>query len=151
MQHKSFFALAGKLGWDDERRQQLIYEYSNGATTSLKEFAAGYPSEYKQLVAKMQQWADTASAAKEGGESPDVWRKRCIAVVCKWLEKSNTTYGVDKMAYVKQVVSRTAHKDAKEFNKLTIAELRTCYNSFNKQLQAYDRAVAITVVPAHLN
>lgn len=151
MQHKSFFALAGKLGWDDERRQQLIHEYSNGKTTSLKEFAKDNPAEYRQLVAKMQVWSDTARTAQEGGESPDKWRKRCIAVVCKWIDKSNATYGTDKVAYAKGIVSRTAHKESKEFNKLTVHELRTCYNSFDKQLKAYDRAAEITVVPAHLN
>jgi hypothetical protein len=138
MVHKAFFSLAKTLGFDDERRRQLIWEYSNGKTTSLKEF--GSMAEYKQLLAKMQEWA--APTAPD----MDRWRKRCIAVVAKWIDLTGAA-PADRMAYIREVACRTAGRPASEFNKMTEAQLRTCYSSFSRQLEADGRARQFTSIP----
>ena len=51
-----FFALLNQIPADDkeELKEQLVWQYSNMLTTSLKEFAKQKPNEYKRMLDDMQ-------------------------------------------------------------------------------------------------
>jgi len=51
-----FFALLNQMPSDDkdELKEQLVWQYSNMLTHSLKEFALKKPEDYKRMLAEMQ-------------------------------------------------------------------------------------------------
>jgi len=54
--YDKFFTLLNLMPADDksELKEQLVWQYSGMLTTSLKEFAAKKPEEYKRMLADMQ-------------------------------------------------------------------------------------------------
>ena len=63
--HDKFFALlSGMPGADKE---QLVWQYSGMLTTSLREFYATRPEEYKRMIADMQAKAKGNPQTPQGG------------------------------------------------------------------------------------
>ncbi len=55
-----FFSLLSMMpvGDKEELKEQLVWQYSNMLTTSLKEFAQSKPDDYKRMLADMQSEVD---------------------------------------------------------------------------------------------
>ena len=137
--HKQYFALAHKLSWGDEERAAMVAQYSRGATESLGEMVRDHHAGYAEMIAKMQQLANNRPQKVDNPEA-DRWRKRCMAVIAAWIDSTGTVPSTDRSAYIKSVACRTAGKTGRPFNQLSIAQLRTVYNSFLKQNEALMRA-----------
>jgi helix-turn-helix protein len=137
---KLFHALMRQAGATPEEKKILINFYSDGKTTSLKELFKNHNDAYNDMIESLK--VQISDMPKVNTSEGDVWRKRCIAAISAWLD-INGNKPNDRMKYIKSVACRTVAKDDSYFNKLTIAQLRTIYNSFIKQRKALENANGI--------
>ena len=139
--HALYHALMRQLGFTREEQEYIILEISNGQTKSVKTLYAKFPRHYEVLVEKLKGMSDKCPELRSA--QADRWRKRCIAAIAAWLDMTGETPEADRLGYIKGIACRTVGKEAGYFNRLTIPQLRTAYNSFVKQRQAYETAKGI--------
>ncbi|MDH6310566.1 hypothetical protein M2451_003344 [Dysgonomonas sp. PFB1-18] len=126
--HKWLFAhLQTAHGYDDinEARAALVFEYSDGKTSSLSELYNKYPKLYQRMR------RDLSAQQKKDTDQLDPARKRLIAAIFGNLEHRRITAD---MAYVKGIACRAAKEE--RFNDIPLNVLKNLYNRFkNKNLQ----------------
>jgi hypothetical protein len=88
-----FFALLNQMPADDkaELKEQLVWQYSNMLTTSLKEFARQNPTAYKRMIAEMQVLAEKANPRRYR----DRETKRLRSAILHRMQK----YGIDTTSW----------------------------------------------------
>lgn len=93
-----FFALLNQIPHPDkdEFKEELVWQYSNMLTTSLKEFAKQNPEEYKRMLADMQVQAEKANPRRY----LDRETKRLRSAILHRMQK----YGIDTTSWA--VVNR---------------------------------------------
>lgn len=75
--------------------------------------------------------------SKPGDKDIDKWRRRVIAVICEWIELSQTEYR-SKVSLAKKIAEQACRdpdrrEEVKPFNALTEFELQSIYNAFLKK------------------
>jgi hypothetical protein len=143
--HSKIYALLKQVGAEKEDKEILVYNASGGKTISLSELHKTNWVAYNKLVKQLEDMVTTQekTATTQISAAADMWRKRVIAAVSAWL----TATGVepaDRLLYIKEIVCRTSSKPKDYFNKLTISQLRTAYNSFIKQTKHYEKTSKAT-------
>ena len=135
--HRWFFAYTKTLeGYDKTYekviREGIVYDYSGGKTSSLKELYEKYPSKYIQMQRKLQ---------FEQLDETDKARKRLIAVLFSFCLFKG--YKAD-MAYVKKVACNATGCD--RFNDIQPIKLRELYRIFgDMHSKAADKWVTATL------
>lgn len=131
--HRQFYAITNALGLDNEARKALVHQFSNGATESLRDMS---PAAYSNMLINLrsQQSKDSATRAES-----DKWRKRCIAAISAWLDKTGCK-PTDRIQYIKATACKIADKEGASFSSLSVSQLRQVYNSFCRQNEAAERA-----------
>lgn len=136
--HARYYALMRQLGATKEDQEIIIDEISMGQTKSIAELHKKFPRHYEVLLENLQQMVDKCPEQKSG--EAHKWRRRAIAAISAWMDATGVVPQVDRMEYIKGIACRTVGKESGYFNRLTIPQLRTAYNSFIKQKQAYEKA-----------
>ncbi len=90
--HDKFFALLS--GMPGAEKEQLVWQYSNMLTTSLREFYQRDPEGYKRMIAEMQ--GKTAPQPPQGGANT-AETKRLRSAILKRLQK----HGVDTTSWTR--------------------------------------------------
>ncbi|MFQ3578511.1 MAG: hypothetical protein SNJ71_00040 [Bacteroidales bacterium] len=133
MNFKHFYGLLRQIGAKPEDKELLVYEASGGITTSIYELYITQPKAYELLIEGLERMA--AKIPQPADAETDKWRKRCIAVICSWIDLKGLQ-PKSRIEYSKKVASRSATgKEEVNFNKLTVSQLRNVYNSFCKQIK----------------
>ena len=99
-----------------EQRGEIIYNFTNGRTSSAKELTA---VEINELYYELNKRASAKS------QELDKKRKRLIAAIFGVFEKMNKKPSVE---YVKGIACRAAKED--DFNKIPAERLTSLYNAF---------------------
>jgi cation transport regulator ChaB len=136
--HGKFWALL-KLQprYDDRFREYIkegvVYYYSGGRTTSLSEMYAKYPREYADMLIIMQRGLGKNIRREIEDKRTDVLRKRVIAAICQWLDKTGRRFDdrAEKIRYAKQIACRSTN--CAEFNQICDTELNSIYCQFNRK------------------
>ena len=103
-----------------EQRGEIIYNFTNGRTSSAKELTA---VEINELYYELNKRASAKS------QELDKKRKRLIAAIFGVFEKMNKKPSIE---YVKGIACRAAKED--DFNKIPAERLTSLYNAvFNAQ------------------
>ena len=99
-----------------EQRGEIIYNFTNGRTSSAKELTA---VEINELYYELNKRASAKS------QELDKKRKRLIAAIFGVFEKMNKKPSIE---YVKGIACRAAKED--DFNKIPAERLTSLYNAF---------------------
>ncbi|MDR3350728.1 MAG: hypothetical protein LBN98_03640 [Prevotellaceae bacterium] len=119
--YRKFYALLAQLPGAD--KEGLVMQFTEGRTDSL---TAMHTHEYQLMVAMLDGKVRTQHVR---GNEFDLWRKRVMASIGRWLQLCNTEHTADM---IKAIACRAAQRKA--FNDITLSELRAVYYEFlNKQ------------------
>lgn len=116
---KKFHILLGKAGVDNEGKLSMLASYGVQSSKDLNVY------ELTELCGKLDLMVNPV--LKEA----DVWRKRVIAAIGKYLE----TIGRDRndLAVIMAIACRAAK--AEDFNHIPLDRLRSIYNAFNQRVK----------------
>lgn len=130
--HGLFFALIAQLdgyhySMRTELKEALVGSASGGKTDSLSVLYSDYPRAYAKMIEELKSLVNDSGNKDNKAE---VWRKRCLAAVCTWLDIRNLSFESDKakIEYAKGVICRAAN--CSDFNKITITRMSDVYNEF---------------------
>lgn len=136
--HGRFWSLLKQLpNYDDsfkeELKENICLEYSNGRTSSLSELYQNFPAGYEHMIADLKRATqNTPQAIRLYDPEGDLWRKRCIAVVCSWLDRQGLVLeSKRKVSYAIGVITRAAN--CRDFNKIPTSRLMEIYSLFLKR------------------
>lgn len=111
------YAIAARLGWDNDRLHDTVYD--NYHVEHISQLTAEQAAELIGRLKQNQNSTDT---------SMDVWRKRLMAAVGAYLRAFNYT---ESPAAIKAIACRAAGMpNADCFNQIPLDRLRGLYNAF---------------------
>ncbi len=122
---KQLLTILSKIGVTNDERHQLIFEWTDGRTSSSKELTNG---ELDTLCKALNE------RIKQAEKELDQCRKRLIAVLFSLQKKYNRLSGKTKeqqMLYIKGIACKAAGVD--NFNKIPKQSLISLYNAFNRE------------------
>lgn len=136
--HGRFWGLLKQLqnyddSFKDELKENICLEYSGRRTASLSELYNKFPADYERMIADLKRATqNTPPARRVYDPEGDLWRKRCIAVVCSWLDRQGLVLeSKRKVAYAIGVIIRAAN--CLDFNKIPSSRLAEVYSIFLKR------------------
>lgn len=148
--HGRFWSLLKQLqnyddSFKDELKENICLEYSGKRTASLSELYNKFPADYEQMIADLKRATQNTPQAKSGYDREgDLWRKRCIAAVCSWLDRQGLVLEPkQKVSYAIGVITRASN--CRDFNKIPVSRLTEIYSHFIKRNEV-DPTAADTVI-----
>ncbi len=139
-----FYSLLSMMPADDkeELKEQLVWQYSNMLTVSLREFAQSRPDDYRRMLADMQSEVNRLNPARFQQQET----KRLRSAILHRLQK----YGVDTTSW--EVVNRFLEQPriaGKRLYNMSIDEMNALIpkleNILRKQMVARERERELTL------
>ena len=95
--------------YKDVIKEGLVYNYSDGKTSSLSEMYSKYPGEYSLMIENMK--GSGKQKAQRYDQSLDKERKRVIAAICAYVDKCKYVFPspAAKVEYAKAIAARAAN------------------------------------------
>jgi hypothetical protein len=126
--YRKFYALLKQLPGAD--KEDLVMQFTSNRTSHLSEMT---DFEFQTMLPCMQGYIE-AGQRFDRISSDDTWRKRVMASIGGWLRACGTTHAAET---IKAIACRAAQR--KEFNEITLSELRAIYAEFNNKQKVAKR------------
>lgn len=145
--HGLFYSLIRQLdGYNvkdrDMIKEELVSSYSGGRTSSLSEMYRKYPARYAEMIERLKVLTRRTPAHRSHNDPEgDKWRKRVIASICGWMDRSGIAGYEDKVRYAKSVACRAA--SCADFNRIPTSRLQEVYSAFLKRSDVHYGRVAL--------
>ena len=132
--YSHFYALLKQIPYAGDRNElkdALIYRYTRGRTTSLKEM--DYYSEYRWMCSGMK------SSISGQDDGANIWRRRVMAVIAQYLRNLHKPENENN---IKAIACRATQYD--DFNLIPINRLQNVYYTFlNKNKDFFSIGAAV--------
>ena len=147
--HGLFYSLVKQLPnynaqFKDVIKEGLVSEFTKGQTESLSEMYERFPVEYSRMIEAMKKLTRKEDSKRSTSQEGEIWRKRCIAAVCGWLDLRGAKLDGKqaKTSYAIAVICRAA--SCSNFNLITVERLTDIYNEYLRKQKVVVNAAPIT-------
>lgn len=149
--HGRFWCLIKQLpnyneNYKEELKANICIEYSQGRTSSLNELYHKHPADYERMIYDLKKATlNTPQSIRFDNPEGDLWRKRCIAAVCHWLDRQNfSMQPKEKIRYAIGIIIRASN--CRDFNKIPSSRLMEIYSLFLKRNDINTSEVEVAIL-----
>ncbi len=136
MNLKKFWYLYNQLpGKYDGLKEELVYRFTSGRTTSLRQI---YPNEFAELIRHLEDIIIEPVVDRKrqwSNNNLDVCRKRVIASISGYFRLTGTEHNIKTI-----LGTACRHAKCRDFNLIPAAELHRIYNTFRAKQRDCERA-----------